>query len=88
MNLKIMSASIALLLAGGLSIAQNAESVAHTAVALALLFLYLLSTPLALLAAFLLATLSGALVLLVAFHLTYVFQKKLIESTAEKENDE
>ena len=87
MDYRLVSAIFALLLAGALSFASQAESAAHAAAALFLLFLYLLSTPLVLLAAFLLAVLSGALVLFAAFHLNYVFQKRLIESASEKEDE-
>jgi hypothetical protein len=86
MDYRIASAICALLLAGALSFAQHAESAARTATALFLLVLYLLSTPLVLLAAFLFAALSGTLVVFAAFHLNYVFQKRLVESATDAED--
>lgn len=83
MDIRILSAAFALLLAGAISVAQPAW---RAAAALFMFVLYLLSTPLALLAAFLAATLSGALVLFAAFHLNYAFQKRLIDSASENED--
>ena len=74
------------MLAGALLFAPHAESAARAGIAISMLFLYLLSTPLVLLVAFLLAVLSGAIVLFAAFHLNYVFQRRLIDSASEKED--
>lgn len=86
MDYRIALSAFALLFAGALSFAPHAESAARAGIAISMLFLYLLSTPLVLLVAFLLAVLSGAIVLFAAFHLNYVFQRRLIDSASEKED--
>ena len=87
MDYRIISAIGAMLLAVALSIAAHAKAIADAAFSFFLLALFLFSTPLALLAAFIFAVLSGTLVVFAAFHLNYVFQKRLVESASEKDGE-